>query len=241
MTDHDPFLNIDDQIRSALRAASPDAPTTEVLRKVERRARRRKRRARELVGAAVIAVAALGTAVALALSTGPQPAANGLSHRSQHPPMTTSTTGANASSSAGRTSPQAASSMSPASPGATQPPCPAHASTPVEPDGRYCGPNPGPGNGSGPDGTCSGTEKNPPCGQGAVVGRYYAYTMPGTCDGLIWFDHKQWVSELPAPNATSDFYVWIQLGPNGSLGWVGPQGSVGFMPYTGQALKACRS
>ena len=46
-------------------------------------------------------------------------------------------------------------------------------------------------------------------------------------------------SELPPPSAEPDFYVWMNLGANGYLGWISPNGAVGFEPYVGQALKAC--
>jgi hypothetical protein len=79
----------------------------------------------------------------------------------------------------------------------------------------------------------------PPCGPGAVSDHYYAYTEPGTCSGLIFFDGKRWVSELPPPTPAPDSYVWIGLGTNGTLGWISPNGAVGFQPYVGQPLKAC--
>ena len=63
--------------------------------------------------------------------------------------------------------------------------------------------------------------------------------MPGACSGLITFNGKQWVSELPPPTPVPEFYVWIILGTNGTLGWISPNGAVGFQPYVGQALKAC--
>ncbi len=180
-------------------------------------------RARELVGAAVVAVVGLGAVVGLVLSASPQLAATG-TH--PHPPTATSTTSMSDFSAAGRASLPAASSLSPGT--AQILPCPNHLLTPVEADGRFCGPMAGPGNGDGPDGTCNGTEKIPPCGPGVVLGRYYEYTMPGTCSGLIWFNNKQWVSELPPPSPTSNFYVWMRLGPGGTLGWVSPKGAVGF-------------
>ena len=71
-----------------------------------------------------------------------------------------------------------------------------------------------------------------------MVGRYYAYTLPGTCGGLVDFDGRQWVSELPPPTPVPAFDVWMRLGPTG-LGWISPRGAVGFMPYDGQALAGC--
>jgi hypothetical protein len=105
--------------------------------------------------------------------------------------------------------------------------------------GTYCGPPPPNGNGAGPNGTCNGTETVPPCGPGVVPGRYYAYTMPGTCSGLVIFDGKQWVAELTPPRPVADFDVWMRLEPDGSLGWIGPDGAVGFQPSTGQPLPQC--
>lgn len=105
--------------------------------------------------------------------------------------------------------------------------------------GRYCGPAPTAGNGLGTDGLCTGQESSPPCGAGVVRDRYYAYTMPGTCQGLIIFDGQQWVSELPPVTRVPPFYVWMRLGAD-TLGFIAPTGAVGFEPYHGQALNPCR-
>ena len=106
--------------------------------------------------------------------------------------------------------------------------------------GRYCGPAPTAGNGLGADGLCTGRESLPPCGAGVVPGRFYAYTVPGTCQGLVTFDGRQWVSELPPVTAVPAFYVWMSLSADGSLGFIAPTGAVGFEPYNGQTLNSCR-
>ena len=106
--------------------------------------------------------------------------------------------------------------------------------------GSFCGPAPGPGDGLGPNGTCTGKETVAPCGGGVVPGQFYSYTAPGTCSGLMTFDGKLWVSELPPPNPVPAFDVWILLSANGSVRWIAPTGSVGLEPYTGQALATCR-
>src|SRR6266498_2932754 len=54
----------------------------------------------------------------------------------------------------------------------------------------FCGPPHAAGNGAGPEGVCLGTETAPPCGPGAVPGRYYPCTLPLRCDGLVVFDGK---------------------------------------------------
>ena len=105
--------------------------------------------------------------------------------------------------------------------------------------GGYCGPVPVPGNGLGPNGECTGRETNAPCGPGVVVGRYYAFTLPGACDGVIHFDGRVWISELPPPTKVADFDVWMRLDPNGELRFIGPKGSVGFMPDHGQPRGTC--
>jgi hypothetical protein len=105
--------------------------------------------------------------------------------------------------------------------------------------GRYCGPLPTPGNGLGPNGECTGRETTVPCAAGVVPGKYYTFTLPGRCDGVIVFDGRRWISELPPPTDVPDFDVWMRLDPNGGLGFIGPRGAVGFNPDNGQAPGAC--
>jgi len=107
--------------------------------------------------------------------------------------------------------------------------------------GTFCGPTPGPGNGAGLDGECTGSETAPPCGPGAVPGHYYAYTLPVRCDGRIIFDGRAWVSELPPPQDGPPMYVWMALSSDGHAGFIGPQGAVGFEPYAAQAPSVCQS
>ena len=227
--DFTPDDALDEQLRTALATAAPDAPSSGVLNAIERRTRRRRRRVREVIAAGAVAVAGAAVALGVGLSSSPasQMAGPGVA-------PTTSTT----ISGQGATAAQAGLHDGIASPAE---PCHADQVTPSRAAGSYCGPAPHAGNGSGPNGTCAGSETGPPCGPGAVPGRYYAYTMPGTCTGLITFDGKQWVSELPPPTPEPDFYVWIGLGTNGTPGWISPDGAVGFQPYVGQALQACRS
>jgi hypothetical protein len=119
-------------------------------------------------------------------------------------------------------------------------PCPSDVTVPEWLDGRFCGPAPTEGNGDGPDGVCTGQETSLPCGPGVTVGQYYSYTLPGTCSGLIIFDGRQWVSELPPPTPEPDIDVWMAFN-DGGVGWIGPNGAVGFQPYTGQPLNQCSS
>lgn len=100
--------------------------------------------------------------------------------------------------------------------------------------GAFCGPPPGPGSGSGPDGSCLGTEASPPCGPGMVAGRYYAYTLDSTCTN-DYIDGRWWANELPGGSGLLD--VWISVtAQNTRVGWIGPNGAVGFRPST---TKSC--
>jgi hypothetical protein len=126
----------------------------------------------------------------------------------------------------------------------TQPPtvapCPAHATTPSM-HGGYCGPAPYPGDGLGPDGVCTGREASAPCGPGVVPGRYYAYSLPVRCSVPVVFDGRRWWPQL-TPSATGTAVdVWIALQPDGSAGWIGPEGAEGLTPDTGQPAPACGS
>jgi hypothetical protein len=120
-------------------------------------------------------------------------------------------------------------------PGTTSTPC----ANPTWEAGSYCGPSPQPGNGAAPDGRCSGHETAPPCGPGAVVGTYYAYTLPVRCDGLIIFDGRRWESDLLPPSTGPDLWVWMRLAPGGHLRFVSPVGTVGFTAGTGHASTTC--
>jgi hypothetical protein len=118
---------------------------------------------------------------------------------------------------------------------ATSQPCP----TPAWEGGSYCGPPPQPGNGSDPGGRCSGHETAPPCGPGAVVGTYYAYTLPVRCDGLITFDGRRWTSDLLPPSRGPDLWVWMRLAPGGHLRFVSPVGTIGFTSGKAHASPTC--
>ena len=118
-------------------------------------------------------------------------------------------------------------------PGPT-PPCPANQAQPSF-GGRFCGPDPGPGNGFGPSGECNGRETLPPCGAGMIPGRYYAYTLPGRCVSLT-LDGRTWYSELPPPNPVPDMNVWVSIDAAGDhAGFISPNGAVGFSPGVGGA------
>jgi hypothetical protein len=119
-------------------------------------------------------------------------------------------------------------------------PCPVPSPEPSMVTGQYCGPVPPPGNGLGPNGECTGREATVPCAAGVVAGKYYAFTLPGRCDGVVIFDGRRWISELPPPTNVSDFDVWMRLDPTGRLGFIGPRGVVGFDPDTGQPASNCQ-
>jgi hypothetical protein len=124
-------------------------------------------------------------------------------------------------------------------PAPNPPPCPAGLTVPTNFGGGYCGPTPPAGNGLGPDGECTGNETTAPCGAGVTVGQYYAYTVPGTCDGLMIFDGKRWVSLIAPSYPVPDFHMWLALGADGVLRAIGPRGQFSFAPYTGQPLTQC--
>lgn len=234
----------DDTLRTSLALIAPAATSSGVLNEVHRRVSRRRRRVREAIGGALVVIVGGGTAAGLALSASPQTTAVGPAHlttipSTSGPTSTTAPTGAASANTQSRASAGSTFGGLSARP-ATPAPCPTGQKTPTTATGSFCGPTPGTGNGLGPSGTCTGKETGAPCGPGVVPGQFYAYTVPGTCSGLLTFDGKQWVSELPPPNPVPAFDVWIQLGTDGSVRWIAPSGSVGLEPYTGQALAPCR-
>ena len=72
-----------------------------------------------------------------------------------------------------------------------------------------------------------------------ITGRYYAYTLPGRCDGSLILDGRRWRSELPPPAPVPDLYVWVSVGAGDRAGFISPSGSVGFEPDHGQPAAAC--
>jgi hypothetical protein len=107
-------------------------------------------------------------------------------------------------------------------------------------NGRFCGPTPTRGTGLGPSGECTGRETSPPCGPGMVAGRYYAYTLPGRCDGRLILDGRRWRSELPPPKPVPDMYVWVSVDRGDQhAGFISPKGSVSFEPDHGTPASTC--
>jgi len=73
-----------------------------------------------------------------------------------------------------------------------------------------------------------------------IVGRHYAYTLPGACDGRLILDGRHWLSELPPPTVVPDMYVWVSVGPDDQhAGFISPNGSVGFDIDRGQSVPVC--
>jgi hypothetical protein len=119
----------------------------------------------------------------------------------------------------------------------TPAPCAPNIAAPTMETGSFCGPIPVTGNGFGPDGACTGAEPAPPCGAGVEIGRYYAFTVPLTCDGLVIFDGRRWYSQAPPPPQAVGgpaLPVWMRLSDAKSARFIGPSGSVGFDLATGQ-------
>ncbi|MGO9027071.1 MAG: hypothetical protein ACLQOZ_00355 [Acidimicrobiales bacterium] len=234
-----------DDLEHLGRLDDPDPPAATASHRTEvaRRAhRRRAQRATLSGGAGLVAVLlAVGLSVALVGSGSSRP------ERSAGGPDVTVPGSAHASTSAGpgHAGPLAGSangtefapSQSNAAP--TPAPCPADATIPSEQAGRYCGPTPTAGNGLGPNGECTGHETDPPCGPGVVAGTYYAYTLPVRCDGVVLVDGRRWYSELTPPATEQDIDVWMLLSAAGQLRWIGPEGSGGLVPDTGQAAPTC--
>ena len=192
------------------------------------RRRRRSMKSRVPVGS-VGSVFAIGL-VAVACGT------TKTSNDSAAAPISTST--APSSEISTTTAPSSAISSFRSGPAPVPPPCPADQSQPTM-NGRFCGPNPGRGTGLGPSGECTGRETTPPCGPGMIAGRYYAYTLPGGCDGSLILDGRRWRSELPPPEPVPDMYVWVSVDAGDRAGFISPNGSVGFEPDHGQPAVAC--
>jgi hypothetical protein len=114
-------------------------------------------------------------------------------------------------------------------------PCPSDQTEPSMQTGSFCGPTPGPGNGLGPSGECSGKETAPPCGPGMIPDRYYEYTLPGRCDGKLILDGRRWLSMLPPTTNGPSMNVWVSVYHGSkSAGFISPAGAVGFDLDTGQ-------
>jgi hypothetical protein len=233
----DPDSDFERRLRTALETAARPADPIGVKELIEHRIMRRRRRARLAVAVAAIVVVA-GAAIGIATTR---------STNRQRDRVATSVPRhfATAPAAAPNLSPRGSAALSttmppseshPAPPAA---PCPTNAAVPSMATGRYCGPLPHPGNGLGAQGECTGRETDPPCGPGVVPGRYYAYTLPGTCDGLIVFDGRRWVSELPPPTPQPDRDVWMTLTLGTRPNWISPAGAVSFLPYAGQTLPTC--
>lgn len=243
MTDDPVFdADLDRRLRHAVGALAAPADPGGVTASVARRVARHRRRNRLAAVAASVVVVAGATAGTVAVVGGYRspgqatagPAAGVAPRPSHHGPL-------------GLFGPASSSpangAFGPASgPAQGQVSCPSHPTAPTFVGGSFCGPPPPAGNGFGPGGVCTGRETAAPCGPGVVPGRYYAYTVPGSCTGLIIFDGRRWVSELPPPSPVAPFHMWLRLGPNGqSLGSISPDGAVGYVPYTGQPLRACQT
>ncbi len=234
----DPNMQLDeDRLRTSLAGMAPAAPSTGVLERVRGRVERRRHRFRSGVALCALAVAAGGVALGLEFTTGIRTASPPESGRSVAP--ATSTPGRRL---AGPTyAPvHGADGTARSAPGPVPPPCPANVKVPTFATGRYCGPVPGPGDGLGTDGLCTGNEAGPPCGAGAGRGHLYPYTLPGSCDGLTIFDGGKWVVTLTSPTPVAPFRGWIQLERKDLAVWIAPDGAIGLVPYTGQALGTCR-
>jgi hypothetical protein len=226
-----PDADLEDRLRHSLRAradtfvlAHPDEPPTHVIPF-------RQRRSRRWVAAGV--AAAVLVLVGILLS----PIGD---HPSNHHSLAVKSPAARPHSSSTSLPPMSPSIGRPNGGPSPRPrPCPSNVTVPTIVSGQYCGPVPPAGNGLGAGGTCTGLERTIPCGAGVTTGKYYAYTMPGTCNGLITFNGQRWVSELPPPTPIPDFNVWISIRADGAVRFISPTGQVSFAPYLGQSLNEC--
>lgn len=241
--DHASDSDLDRRLRRVLKVAAPPVDGTGVTTSIARRVARHRRRVHSATAAIVVAVVVVvGVVAAVGLwSTGGARRPDRVSASvSPTPPAATSTaplrSGVVASGSNGPSVRSQLPTMGPAHVPAL---CSRDASVPSMATGRYCGPQPPIGNGLGLNGECTGQEIAPPCGPGVIPDHYYAYTMPGSCSGLIIFDARRWVSELPPPTPVPAFDVWMRITASRALGWISPRGAVGFQPYTGQPLHGC--
>lgn len=241
-------------LATTLRPVDPVHVLACVTRRAELRLRRLRRRRALAAGAAAVVVAGSLSVAGVLLSGGagpgeqatrggPTAAISPASPSPARPAAGSGSTGGDTLAPSDRL-PASAPGFGVLGPGPHPPsapaPCPTGSDLPRIVGGRYCGPNPPAGDGSGPGGECTTLDTSPPCGPGVVPGRYYAYTLPGTCSGLVVFDGRQWLSELPPPTPVPAMEVWMALTAHGGAGFISPSGSVGFVPYTGQPLPSCR-
>lgn len=229
--------DLDRRLRDLLQATGLPVATTGVVESVRCRAARRRRRAR-VGGVLAAAMVAIGVVGGITWTVGDGWASGRLATGA--PTSIASQGHVNASSPAQ----SARSSAARAHPAPRPAPCPSGLTIPSVSTGSYCGPPPPEGNGLGPGGECTGKETIAPCGPGVVPGRYYAYTLPASCDGLIIFDGRKWLSELPHSSPSTSYQrVWMAMrgGPVASTGFISPYGVVGFIPYVGQPIPSCHS
>ena len=73
-----------------------------------------------------------------------------------------------------------------------------------------------------------------------IPDHYYAYSLPGRCDGRLILNGGRWRSELPPEMPVPDLYGWVSINANGrSAGWMSPQGAIGIDPEAGQPPTVC--
>jgi hypothetical protein len=232
---------------------NPVAPGPEHRAAVDRRAGRlvaaRRSRSQRIVGVGLAVVAILGVASAVAIrSEGGHGSRSALPTLRHAPPPAGSPS---ATPSAGnRAAGTVPSSMAPqlSSNGAASSAgclgtesCPHGAVTPSFARGTFRGEAPPAGNGSGPDGACTGAETAPPCTAGVMTGRYYAATIPTGCGHPTVFDGRTWWSNRTSvPGARgATVHAWLRLASDRAVDVVAPFGSLTLSPVTKRSPKQC--
>jgi hypothetical protein len=138
----------------------------------------------------------------------------------------------------------AGSTQSPTNSGADFVPaeaCGPTSATPTFTVGRYCGPVPQAGNGSGPGGTCTASRSDPPCGTGVQPTTWYAYSLALGCRHPIIFDGGRWSSITGWPPGVGVLHLWMELEPDGQLQGIGPSVDLTFVRATDRGPSCSRS
>jgi hypothetical protein len=118
--------------------------------------------------------------------------------------------------------------------------CPTPALAPEFVNGEYCGPHMQSGNGTGPGGECTGTERVTPCGPRVVTGRFYPMSLPVGCSHPFVFDGRRWWPHYAVPGTVgTPTDAWLRLDDDGSVQVVAPFGAFGLTPVSAGKPSSC--